>query len=205
MAAEILSETFAHPQLDSRLSWRCPPSVWSIASSRLLVMPDAGTDFWQKTHYGFEADNGHFLFLRQEGDFILGTGVRVFPAHQYDQAGLMVRFSPECWLKTSVEFEPEGPSRLGAVVTTNGYSDWSTQDFSALSDALVFRITRVKDDFLIECAHGSGGSPGAWSQIRLAHLHLPAAAAVDCGLYACSPKEKGFRAEFSHLSVQKSN
>ena len=28
------------------------------------------------------------------------------PVHRYDQAGLMVRVSPTCWLKTSVEHEP---------------------------------------------------------------------------------------------------
>lgn len=37
--------------------------------------------------------------------------------------------SENCWLKTSLEYIPEGPSHLGAVVTNNGYSDWSTQDY----------------------------------------------------------------------------
>jgi uncharacterized protein len=205
MASEILSETFRGPGLDSRLSWRCPPSAWSVANARLTVIADAKTDFWQKTHYGFEADNGHFLFLRQDGNFNLSVRVRLFPVHQYDQAGLMVRFSPQCWLKTSVEFELEGPSRLGVVVTNNGYSDWSTQDYGNLSDRLAFRITREKDDFLVECAHGRDGdeTPESWSQLRLTHLHLPDRTAVECGLYACSPKEKGFRAEFSHLRIER--
>lgn len=35
----------------------------------------------------------------------------------------MIRFSEDCWLKTSVEFESvKEPSRLGAVVTNHGYS-----------------------------------------------------------------------------------
>jgi len=201
--SEILSETFTLPSVDARLSWHCPPSEWSVANSRLVVMPDAGTDFWQKTHYGFEADNGHFLFLRHKGDFVMSTGVRLSPIHQYDQAGLMVRSSPECWLKTSLEFEPEGPSRLGVVVTNNGYSDWSTQDVSDFPGELLFRVTRHKDDFLVEFARatGAGGSPGAWSQLRMAHLHLPHSGAIDCGLYACSPKDRGFRAEFTFLTV----
>jgi len=205
MATEIFSETFDHPSLDARLSWRCPPSAWSVANSRLTIQPDVNTDFWQKTHYGFEADNGHFLFMRQEGNLVLSTKVRLFPVHQYDQAGLMVRFSPQCWLKTSVEFEPDGPSRLGVVVTNEGYSDWSTQDFSDLADQLAFRIRREGDDFFVECSHGRerNRSPEVWSQLRVAHLHLPKGAAIECGLYACSPKDKGFRAEFSLLKIKK--
>jgi len=205
MATEILSETFDRPHFDARLEWRCPPAVWSISDSGLTIAPDAKTDFWQKTHYGFEADNGHFLFLRQEGNLILSTKVRLFPVHQYDQAGLMVRFSPQCWLKTSVEFEPDGPSRLGVVVTNEGYSDWSTQDFSDPSDQLAFRIRRERDDFVVECSHRSNldRSPEVWSQLRVAHLHLPNVAPVECGLYACSPKDKGLRAEFSLLKIEK--
>ncbi len=202
---EILNENFDRPHFDARLSWRCPPSVWSIADSRLAIMTDAKTDFWQKTHYGFEADNGHFLFLRQEGNFLMRTMVKLFPVHQYDQAGLIVRFSPECWLKTSVEFEPDGPSRLGVVVTNNGYSDWSMQDFSGLSDRIAFRIKREEDDFFVECAHQGDRdrSPEIWNQLRVAPLHLPVGVGVECGLYACSPKDKGFRAEFSLLTVEK--
>lgn len=205
MINAILSETFDQPHLDARLCWRCPPTVWSISNSCLTVVPDARTDYWQKTSYGFEADNGHFLFLRQEGNFILSTKVRFFPLHQYDQAGLMVRFSPQCWLKTSVEFEPDGPSRLGVVVTNEGYSDWSTQDFSDLSDQLALRIRRENDDFFVEYARQDplNRAQEAWSQIRLAHLNLPGGTTVKCGLYACSPKDNGFRAEFGFLRLER--
>jgi regulation of enolase protein 1 (concanavalin A-like superfamily) len=80
-------------------------------------------DFWQRTHYGFEADNGQILFAPVAGDFVLATQVRFHPVHQYDQAGLMVRVSPSGWLKTSAEYEPIGPSRLAAVVTNDTSSD----------------------------------------------------------------------------------
>jgi regulation of enolase protein 1 (concanavalin A-like superfamily) len=96
----------------------------------------------QKTHYGFGADNGHLLFKELTGDFVMTTQVRFHPVHPYDQAGLMVRVSPSCWLKTSVEYEPDSPSRLGAVVTNHAYSDWSTQDFPASGGVLGLRIHR---------------------------------------------------------------
>jgi regulation of enolase protein 1 (concanavalin A-like superfamily) len=198
-------EGFDGPALHKDLRWRCPPSTWSLEGSRLVVFPDAKTDYWQKTHYGFEADNGHFLFVACADDFTLSTRVKVFPLHQYDQAGLMVRVSPQCWLKTSVEFEPDGPSRLGAVVTNHGYSDWSTQDLPGSANERAFRITRTRGDFLVEFSERTGpdGESGDWTQIRLAHLHIPDGMPVECGLYACSPKEAGFRAEFDFLRLSR--
>ena len=170
------------------------------------MYPDASTDFWQRTHYGFSADNGHLLYAEVTGDFTLATRVRFTPVHQYDQAGLMVRCSPDCWLKTSVEFEPGGPNRLGAVVTREGYSDWSTQDFALDRDTLELRVTVSGQDVLVEYlaadATGAGGNPPRWVQLRLAHLPLPPGQPIQAGLYACSPKGAGFRAEFHYLHLE---
>lgn len=197
MLKDSLRECFAGPALDPRLRWHCEPFRWSVHPEGpfLRVEPDAATDFWQRTHYGFEADNGHFLFAEVEGDFVLTAHVRFRPAHQYDQAGVMVRVSPACWLKASVEHEPDGPSRLGAVVTNHGYSDWSTQTFASGPGEVWLRVRREGDDYLVEASRDGR----AWEQIRLAHLHE--GQAVACGLYACSPKEAGFVAEFNHLSI----
>ena len=120
----------ATADLDVRLRWYCEPARWSVdhATGSLRIYPDAETDFWQRTHYGFRVDNGHFLFPPVDGRFVMTTHVRFEPVHQYDQAGLMVRLSPDCWLKTSVEYEPGPTNRLGVVVTNTGYSDWSTQE-----------------------------------------------------------------------------
>jgi regulation of enolase protein 1 (concanavalin A-like superfamily) len=163
----------------------------------LRIEPNGGTDFWQRTHYGFEADNGHLLAAEVPGDFVLATQVRFHPVHQYDQAGLMVRVSPSCWLKTSVEHEPAGPSRLGAVVTNYAYSDWSTQEFAPGPGEVWLRVRRTGDDYLVE----SSLDGRRWAQIRLAHLHEGLGRAVTCGLYACSPKGAGFAAEFKHLTI----
>jgi regulation of enolase protein 1 (concanavalin A-like superfamily) len=188
--------------LDERLTWFCEPRDWSVSTVErtLRIEPDAHTDFWQKTHYGFEADNGHFLSLPSPGDFVLTTHVRFNPVHQYDQAGLMVRLSPDCWLKTSVEYEPDEPNRLGAVVTNGGYSDWSTQEFPDERREIWLRVRRESTDYLVE----SSVDGNRWTQIRMARLlgddsDKPVAA----GLYACSPKERGFVAQFSLLRLQR--
>jgi len=207
MSEIILFETFDGPSIDSRLRWYCPPAQPAILNSHLVIEPGAKTDYWQKTHYGFAVDNGHFLHLELEGDFNLSTRVRFYPAHQYDQAGLMVRFSPDYWIKTAVEHEPEGAARLGAVVTDHGYSDWSTQNVPASLSELELQVKREGNDYLVY--YRQVNLPGAseeekdWTQIRMAHLEPPEMTAIQCGLYACSPIGAGFRAEFDYLRVEK--
>ena len=103
MLKSYLHEPFTGPGLQPLLQWYGEPARWSVEAPRhcLRIEPNNGTDFWQRTHYGFEADNGHLLFTRVDEDFVLTTKVRFHPVHQYDQAGLMVRVSASCWLKTS--------------------------------------------------------------------------------------------------------
>ena len=175
-------------------AWHCEPGQWTLSEDCLRVHPDASTDFWQRTHYGFQADNGHFFYREIEGDFVFSVRVRFDPAHQYDQAGIMVRASADCWLKSSVEYDPPGPSRLGAVVTNGGYSDWSSQDFPADARAVWLRVRREADDYLVDwCLDGQ-----QWRQLRMAHLQE---SKVACGLYACSPKAGGFACEFTEFSL----
>jgi uncharacterized protein len=196
-----LYESFTRPEFDPRLQWFHEPGQWSIqpAVPALVLTPEAATDFWQRTHYGFRVDSGHFLYMQAAGDFVLTTRVRLHPVHQYDQAGLMVRLSADCWLKTSVEFEPHGPNRLGSVVTNQGYSDWATQELSKDKDEVSFRIRREGEDYLVETSLDGV----SWSQIRMAHLaeDRPGAEA-SAGLYACSPKGTGCVAQFRFLSLE---
>jgi regulation of enolase protein 1 (concanavalin A-like superfamily) len=196
-----LEETLAGPTLDVRLRWHNPPPDWSPGRDGLVVRTAAGTDFWQGTHYGFRVDNGHLFAAQVEGDFVLETEVVAAPVHQYDQAGLMVRLSERCWLKTSVEAEPGEPSRLGSVVTNAGWSDWSTQDLDPdLARHVAFRVTRRGADYLVEAATVPDGR---WSQIRLGRLHEDEGGPVLAGLYACSPKGEGFAATFKRLRIER--
>jgi regulation of enolase protein 1 (concanavalin A-like superfamily) len=200
MSVSYVREPFNGADLPACLRWYCEPQCWSVhPEERLLrVEPDARTDFWRKTHYGFEADNGHFLHTEVAGDFILTVQVRFCPVHQYDQAGVMVRASPSCWLKASVEYEPDGPSRLGAVVTNAAYSDWSTQRFPRGPGEVWLRVRREGGDYLLDASPDGQD----WEQLRVAHLHdARPGSTVACGVYACSPRGAGFVAEFIHLSI----
>jgi len=200
MNEEQLDERFNNVALAPELQWHCEPAKWSIQpGDRILrISPDANTDFWQRTHYGFEADSGHFLHVRTSGDFVVTTKVTTHPRNQYDQAGLMVRLSPACWIKTAVEFEPNEPNRLGAVVTNAQYSDWSTQPVPKTVNTVWFRVQVTAADCLVE----SSFDGQEWQQLRLAHLsEREGAGPLSCGLYACSPKAAGFDAEFHFLTV----
>jgi regulation of enolase protein 1 (concanavalin A-like superfamily) len=55
----------------------------------LTIEPQAATDFWQRTHYGFRADNGHFLWTAAAQPFQMTVAVIMSPRHQYDQGGLI--------------------------------------------------------------------------------------------------------------------
>jgi regulation of enolase protein 1 (concanavalin A-like superfamily) len=197
----FLNEDFDTNEFDFRLRWLNESGGWRVdtASSVLVVEPAAGTDFWRKTHYGFEADTGPFLSADVSGDFVMTGKVRFLPVHQYDQAGLMVRVDGNCWIKTSVEYELDEPPKLGVVVTNAGYSDWSVQNFDPRRNELWLRISRRNSDFLVE--HSWNGQ--AWELLRIAHLCMKDSASMDCGLYACSPKGAGFRAEFDLLRIER--
>jgi uncharacterized protein len=202
MASQAINETFNCETLDPRLKWLNPPAFWEIdrGHSRLLLKPDCSTDFWQQTHYGFRADNGHFLYAEVSGDAIATAGIHIHPAHQYDQAGLMVRFSADCWLKASNEFEPKGPSHLGAVVTNYGFSDWSLQNFpygERLSFSL--RVRRQGMDLLVEHA---ATKIGPWCPMRICHLHSSSEPLAEIGVYACSPQKAGCLVEVEFLRIE---
>ena len=107
--------------------------------------------------------------------------------------------SPSCWLKTSVEYEPDGPSRLGVVVTNRGYSDWSTQDVSRERRNAWLRVRRCRSDFHVEASEEGS----CWSQLRIANLDCDASVVAHWGLYACSPRANGSVAKFSFLRLER--
>jgi uncharacterized protein len=199
---QLLSIRFGRSGLDPRLAWLNPPASarFDSATAALLVEPAANTDFWQRTHYGFSADNGHFLGLPLEGDFSLSTHLQFHPVHQYDQAGLMIRADANSWIKTSVEHENEGPPQLGVVVTNAGFSDWSLQDFAAGSREVSLRLERRGPDVtvLYRLSETAG-----WKPMRVTHWAPPRPGPIHAGLYACSPKGAGFRTEFTRLELDR--
>ncbi|HYF62810.1 MAG TPA: DUF1349 domain-containing protein [Herpetosiphonaceae bacterium] len=184
-----LSETLAG------FRWSEEPAAWSLGRElELTTRPD--TDYWQRTHYGFRRDNGHFFFTAAAGDFSLTARLQFQPVAQYDQCGVMCRVDQDSWIKASVEYEPHGLSRLGSVVTNRGYSDWATQDIDASVAQMWYRLSRRGSDFHIE----SSADGQRWQQMRITHLH-DCPAEIQVGVYACSPVGPGFACRVSDVAL----
>jgi len=191
-------EHFTEHARPEQFVWLNEPKV-SRFGAGLEIVTDARTDFWQRTHYGFQRDDGHALLTRLRGDFALTTHVRYQPQTQYDQCGLMIRIDSNYWIKASTEFENEAHSRLGSVVTNRGYSDWATQDVLSSHTEMWYRISRRGPDYLIEASFDGA----RWLQLRIAHLHKQADT-VLAGVYACSPIGGQFHCRFTELAIGES-
>jgi len=190
-------ENFQQTSLPKGFFWFNVPSKYRLGSG-LEIFTEANTDFWQKTHYGFQKDNGHCLLTNITDDFCLMTHVEFLPQNKYDQCGLVVRIDQDNWIKVSTEFENENHSRLGSVVTNLGYSDWATQDISSEHRELWYRINRNGPDFLLESSFDGQN----WSQLRITHFHKHAEQ-LQIGVYACSPIGKDLWCKFNMLGISK--
>ncbi len=183
------------PTLPDSFYWFNEPPEYHFDHG-LHLRTRGGTDFWQRTHYGFQRDDGHCFFTRVKGDFQMVCHVSFTPCTQYDQCGVMVRVDADHWIKVSTEYENPEISRLGSVVTNSGYSDWATQDVSAGVSEKWYRASREGNDYFLE----QGDNGHDWKQMRVTHLHRNPET-VEAGVYACSPKGNGFCCHFRFLSL----
>lgn len=179
--------------------WINEPDEVSLGES-LTFQTAPDTDFWRNTHYGFNRMTAHALVTDVASKrFICRATIEMDPSHTYDQAGILLYVNDEHWLKTSVEYIPDGPSHLGAVVTSFGYSDWSTRDFpnDAIREPLTFELAYTDGD--VEVFFEFEG--GTREQLRIAHLHD--VSTLRIGPYACSPdpKASGFNVTISDWTV----
>lgn len=180
--------------------WINKPKISHLAPDSISFQTEPGTDFWQRTYYGFQNDNAHACLTKvEEQEFSFSVNVRYAPAQLFDQAGVIIYQNSNNWFKASVEFEGKGVSKLGSVVTNQGYSDWATTDIEVGADInMSYRLSRRNKDFLIESA--INGNP--FRQMRIFHLHATAGA-VNIGIYACSPLKSSFHATFSSFDLGK--
>lgn len=182
-------------KIQSGFSWFNEP-VFDVRDNKLHVTTSPETDFWQRTHYGFQRDNGHCLLTSVSGDFSMTVRTEFYLQRQYDQCGLIVRSNEENWIKTSTEYENPGHSRLGSVVTNSGYSDWATIDLYARTNEMWYRIRSENNDFMIEYSYDGN----IWHQLRITHLLEPFKE-LQVGVYACSPMQSSFEAVFDKFEL----
>jgi regulation of enolase protein 1 (concanavalin A-like superfamily) len=182
-------------------TWFNEPKKWSSNSSIITVHTDGKTDFWRKTHYGFERDNGHFYYRSFPGDQSVTATVNVRGKYNtlYDQGGLMLRSDEKNWIKCGVEYV-DGNQFASVVVTINGWSDWSIVAINS-PDVLKLRVKREKEGVHIEYAEGEQGE---YKMMRLAYLPLTdQSQSLMVGIMCASPGDdtQGFDINFEGLNI----
>lgn len=180
----------------SQFAWLNPPREFAIENDQLEFTTDPGTDFWQRTHYGFRRNNGHAFLTRLWDDFSFSAWAEFFYETLFDQCGLLLYIDEDNWAKASVEYQNEDMGMLGSVVTNDGWSDWATTRIDTDVNRLSFRLSRRGSDFLFECCRDDD----VYQPMRVFHMKGDLSIA-RVGLYACSPSESSFKGRFRDVLV----
>jgi len=173
--------------------WINQPDVFFLEGDELRFITGPGTDFWQRTYYGFQLHSGHAFGYYVEGDFMMQVKITAEFSHLYDQAGIFLQDNDTHWIKAGVEFNDGQPS-IGCVVT-RGLSDWSTGIFPGEPDSFWMRATLEKEALRIQ--YSADGE--TWPLLRL--CHLPERKRLFVGVMACTPERQGLEATFSGFIV----
>jgi uncharacterized protein len=132
-----------------------------------------GRDFWKKTLYGFEYEDGAALLADWDTNTAVEVSFKLSSfAELYDQAGILLYHGPGQWIKTGVEVN-DGIPQLSAVVT-DGYSDWS---LAAVPEWVGEEVRRT---------------------VRVARFPYPRG--NQAGPYTTSPTREGFEVTFTRWS-----
>lgn len=178
-----------------KIFWIHKPEKYVIEDDRITINTEPGTDYWQRTYYGFRNDNAPTLVMKTNEkyfSFIVKTGFD--SKRRFDQCGVIIYQDSDNWLKGSIEFENEKFQRLGSVVTNHGYSDWATTDIPATQKFMYYRLSRRESDYCIENSYDGIN----YKQMRIAHL-FEGAGDIQIGIYACSPEASSFVATFTEM------
>ena len=112
--------------------WFSEPRRYEIQPDRVIITTDPGSDFWQRTYYGFQNDNAHVLLNSTKEPYFSFTVKASFQSSTlFDQCGLAIYQNSGSWAKACIEYHDAKESWLGSVVTNRGYSDWSTSEISS--------------------------------------------------------------------------
>ncbi|MGK9252217.1 DUF1349 domain-containing protein [Paenibacillus humicus] len=171
--------------------WLTKPLSWEEIDGKLHVEAVEGSDFWQKTMYGFQRDSGHSLLAPWNADKAIEVGFRLDGMdHLYDQAGLMLWSHSEQWIKAGIEMN-DGIPHVGAVVTS-GLSDWSLSPVPEWAGEVVtIRASRLEDAVIVRART----ERHPWRTIRVSPL--PSREDWQAGPFLCAPTSGGLKVAFT--------
>jgi len=195
----------------STAKWLHQPKLFEISGHAVTITTEPNTDFWQRSYYGFRNDNAPALLFESGTNFTFTAKASFEYRARFDQCGFIIYLNSDNWFKAAIEYENGAFSRLGSVVTNNGYSDWATTDIPTPT-SMWYRLSRRGPDFLIESSHKGVD----YKQMRIFHLHClgetsvemgrlnppaPAERPIQFGLYACSPLNSSFEVRFDNIKL----
>lgn len=179
------------------LFWIREADQSDVADEKIVIRTKPKTDLWQRTYYGFQNDSAPVLQMKTSEKYFSFTVKTKFDSKKrFDQCGIVVYLDSENWIKASIEYENEQYQRLGSVVTNHGYSDWATTDIDASVKSMWYRLSRRESDYCVECS----ADGIIFQQMRICHL-WKGDGEISFGVYACSPEESSFLAEFTDMQV----
>ncbi len=179
------------------LFWIREADQSDVADEKIIIRTKPKTDLWQRTYYGFQNDSAPVLQMKtSEKYFSFIVKTEFDSKKRFDQCGIVVYLDSENWIKASIEYENEQYQRLGSVVTNHGYSDWATTDIDASVKSMWYRLSRRESDYCVECS----ADGIIFQQMRICHL-WKGDGEISFGVYACSPEESSFLAEFTDMQV----
>ena len=178
--------------------WTREPTQYKIDGGKVEITTAPHTDLWQRTYYHFRNDNAPVLQMETDEKYFSFTVRTDFAQshHRFDQCGVIMYLDSENWIKGAVEFENEQFQHLGSVVTNGGYSDWATTAIPADITVMWYRFSRREDDYCIECSPDGE----TFRQMRICHM-AKGGGRIRFGVYACSPEESSFTAEFTDMRI----
>ena len=177
--------------------WTRAPKEYKVQEDRVEMVTEPFTDLWQRTYYHFRNDNAPVLQLTSKEKYFSFVVKTTFDTKvRYDQSGVVMYLDSENWLKASIEYENDVIQRLGAVVTNNGYSDWSSCDVDASIKTVWFRLSRRDDDFCVENSFDGVN----FKQMRICHM-FNVKDEISFGIYACSAEKSSFKAVFEDMEI----
>lgn len=206
--------------VDERLKWHngFPNHQIEEGGRALLIEPTPKKDYWSRTFYEplLVKHDAECLLTPVAADIeaTIKTSFTLRPCEQFDQAGIMVLVDENCWVKAGIEFT-DGIPRLSCVVTNDGYSDWSTQEWTdwdeaARSTSIRVRLSKILPGseqgpaVIFEAARWEAGtsvdSPARWFQVRIASLRSNSQP-WKMGLFAISPIAGGSSTRFHHIKL----
>ena len=157
-------------------TWIREPKQFTLSDERITITTEPHTDLWQRTYYHFRNDNAPVLQTETDERYFSFTVRTDFSEshHRFDQCGIVMYLDSENWLKASVEFENEQFQQK---------SMW-------------YRFSRREDDYCIECSQDGE----TFTQMRICHM-WEGAGKIRFGVYACSPEDSSFTAEFTRFTL----